>query len=359
MRFSAPRPVLSRPVRVCAVQYALRTISSFEEFADHVESFVDVADDYDVDLIVFPELLGVQLLGLSHGCGEPSEHMRALAREWADPFDTLFSRLVRDYQRIIVAGSMPRLEGERLLNVASVFFPAAAPLHQAKLHLTPAERKVWKFSPGQDLVVAETDFGKFAVAICYDIQFPELVKVLCNHHGVELLLVPYMTDDRRGACRVTTCARARAIENQIYTVTAGMVGSLPLMTDLTSQYAQSGIYTPSDFAFPMDGLATEAAANVEQVIVADLDLATLDRVRRHGSVQPFHDSLSDALHTRFDGRVVLAHRPFMVRGADEEEPFQPRIPELRNGIRGADGLGPQAGAFASTVPPGPSTPAAP
>jgi len=310
MRFSAPKPVLSRPVRVCAVQYALRTITSFEEFAIHVESFVDVADDYDVDLIVFPELLGVQLLGLTTGAADPADLMRHLAAEHASDFDALFTRLATEYERIIVGGTMPRLDGERLLNVASVYFPHAAPLHQAKLHLTPAERHVWKFSPGKDLLVVDTDFGKFAVAICYDVQFPELVKILCNHHGVELLVVPYMTDDRRGTCRVTTCARARAIENQIYTVTAGMVGSLPLMTDLTSQYAQSGIFTPADLAFPMDGIATEAAANVEQVIVADLDLATLDRARNHGSVQTFRDSQCDTLHTRFDGEVVTVRRIF-------------------------------------------------
>ena len=310
MRFSAPKPVLSRPVRVCAVQYGLRTISRFKEFADHVESFVDVADDYDADLIVFPELLGVQLMGPTLGEGEPAEVMRHLATEHTEAFDTLFKRLATEYERIIVGGTMPRFDGHHLQNVASVFFPKAEPLHQPKLHLTPAERKIWKFSPGHDLLVVDTDFGKFAVAICYDVQFPELVKTLCNHHGVELVVVPYMTDDRRGACRVTTCARARAIENQIYTVTAGMVGSLPLMTDLTSQYAQSGIYTPADFAFPMDGIATEAAANVEQVIVADLDLAILDRARNHGSVQTFLDSQSDSLHTRFDGEVKTVSRHF-------------------------------------------------
>ena len=308
MRFKAPTPVMSRPVRVCAVQYGLRTVSSFEDFAAQVESYVDVADDYDADLIVFPELLGAQLLGLINREGEAADVMRRLALEQAEAFDALFIRLAHEYERIIIAGTMPRLDGDRLLNVASIYFPNFEPLHQAKLHLTPAERTLWKFSPGRDLLVVDADFGKFAVAICYDVQFPELAKVLCNHHGVQLLVVPYMTDDRRGSCRVTTCAKARAIENQIFTVTAGMVGSLPLVTSLTSQFAQSGIYTPSDFAFPMDGLATEAAANVAQVIVADLDLALLDRARESGSVQTFLDSQSDTLHTRFDGEVKTVNR---------------------------------------------------
>jgi len=138
---------------------------------------------------------------------------------------------------------------------------------------------------------------------------------VCNHHGVELLVVPYMTDDRRGACRVATCPRAWAIENQIYSVTAGMVGSLPLMTNLTSRFAQSGVYCPADCAFPMDGIAREAATSVEQVIVADLDLANLDRVQNQGSVQTFKDSHSETLHTMFDGEVITVRRYF--EGASE------------------------------------------
>jgi hypothetical protein len=58
----------------------------------------------------------------------------------------------------------------------------------------------------------------------------------------------------------------------------------------------------------MDGVATQAAANVGQVIVADLDLAMLDRARKHGSVQTFLDSQSDTLHTRFDGEVKVVNR---------------------------------------------------
>jgi predicted amidohydrolase len=295
-------------VRVCAVQYALRAIASFEDFARHVESYVDVGDDYDADLIAFPELLGAQLLGLAQGEGEPPEVMRRLASDYVEAFDALFTRLANEYERIIVAGSMPRNDGERLLNVSSVYFPNFEPVHQAKLHLTPAERTLWQFSPGRDLLVIDADFGKFAVVICYDVQFPELVKVLCLHHGVQLVVVPYMTDDRRGSCRVNTCAQARAIENQVYTVTAGMVGSLPLMTYFTSQYAMSGIYTPADFAFPMDGIATQAAANVHQVIVADLDLAMLDRARQHGSVHTYQDAKHDTLHTVFDGEVLTVSR---------------------------------------------------
>ncbi len=312
MRFRAPTPLLSRPVRVCAVQYALRPVASPEEFARRVEAFVDVGDDYDADLIVFPELLTAQLIGCLPAGLKPAEAMREIADSHTALYDGLFTRLADQYQRIIVAGTHPRRSKGRICNTASVFFPGQPPVHQPKLHLTPSEQKVWNFTPGHDLHVIATEFGRFAVAICYDVQFPEAGRVLCEA-GTELLIVPYLTDDRRGWSRVTLCARARAVENQIYVVTAGMVGSLPLVTDLTSQYAQSGIYTPSDYAFPPDGIATEATANTEMVIVNDLDFAVLDRVRAWGSVTNHADASRDGLSVKFEGRVQVHRRPFEKR----------------------------------------------
>jgi len=326
MRFQAPTPLLSRPVRVCGIQYCLRPVKSFEEFAEQVETYVDVGDDYDADVIIFPELLASQLLSCLPEAAE-AVAMRLLAERYSEAFEALFLRLAKGYDRILVAGTHPRLDGEKLLNVASVFVPGQPPVHQPKLHLTPTERKVWGFSPGHEIHVIETDFGRFAVSICYDVQFPEVGRIL-SEQGAQLLFVPYLTDDRRGCNRVTLCARARAIENQFYVATAGMVGSLPLITDLTAQYAQSGVYTPSDFPFPMDGLATEAAPNAEMVLVADLDLALLDQARQRGSVLNYLDAANDGLHVVFDGQILLHHLPWITEEA---------ILQLPEGVPGSSG----------------------
>ncbi len=302
MRFRAPTPFLSRPVRVCCIQYALRPVANFAAFAEQVENYVDVGDDYDADIIVFPELLGVQLLScLAHGL-TPAESMRQLAEYFTSPFHDLFLNLSRKYDRIIVAGTHPSFMNGKLQNTASIFVPGHPAVHQPKLHLTPTERNVWHFEPGHEIHIIETSFGLIGVSVCYDVQFPEVARIQAEQ-GVQLLVVPYLTDDRRGYSRVNACARARAVENQIFVVTAGMVGSLPLITDLTSQYAQSGIYTPSDFAFPMDGIATEAAPNSEMVVVGDIDLALLDQARARGSVLNHQDASEDGLHVIFDGQI--------------------------------------------------------
>jgi predicted amidohydrolase len=309
MRFKAPKPVLSRPVRVCSIQYALRRVPDFEAFARQVEAFVDVGDDYDADLVIFPELLSAQLISTLPPDFDPAESMRQVAERYTAEFDGLFRHLSGTYDRIIVAGTHPRMVEGALMNVAATFVPGHPPVLQPKLHLTPTERRVWQFTSGHELHVVETDFGAFAVAICYDTQFPEIGRILAEN-GVQLLLVPYLTDDRRGWARVTTCSRARAMENQFFVVTAGMVGSLPLITDLTAQYAQSGIYTPADYAFPQDGVAAEVAVNAEMVAVADLDLSLLDQVRRDGSVLNHQDAAEDGLHVRFDGRVIRHRLPW-------------------------------------------------
>ena len=52
-------------VRVAAVQYQMRRISSFDDFAQQVEFFVDAASDYHCDFVLFPELFTLQLLSLT------------------------------------------------------------------------------------------------------------------------------------------------------------------------------------------------------------------------------------------------------------------------------------------------------
>jgi predicted amidohydrolase len=233
--------------------------------------------------------------------------MRLLAETYTEKIEEQFLRLSNEYDRIITAGTHPRVIDGKLLNVSTTYVPGHQPVHQPKIHLTPAERDLWQFSPGDSMEIVDAGFLRFATTICYDVQFPEISRLFAAN-GVQLLLVPYLTDDRRGHTRVTSCARARAIENQIFVAAAGMTGSLPLITDLTSQFAQSAIFTPSDYPFPMHGIANEAIANSEMVIVADLDLALLDQARKHGSVHNYQDATHDMMHISFDGQINVHER---------------------------------------------------
>ena len=283
-------------VRACAVQYQMRMINSFDDFARDCEYFVDVASDYRCDIMLFPEMITMQLLSFLPN-KSPGTAIRQLD-EFTAPYETLFSNLAIKYNINIIAGSHFTIENENLYNVSYLFERNGKIGKQYKLHITPHEKKWWGVKPGNSVEVFDTDVGKIAILICYDVEFPEVARIAVSK-GAEILFVPFNTDEKRGYLRVRYCAQARAIENQIYVVLAGCVGNLPQVENLDIHYAQSGIYTPSDVEFHREGIATEAPPNAETLIFQDLDLNLLKRNREYGSVQTWKDRRLDLYQIRY------------------------------------------------------------
>ena len=156
----------------------------------------------------------------------------------------------------------------------------------------PDENAYWGLSGGTRLQVFDTDPTRIGILICYDIEFPELGRILIER-GIDILFVLYWTDTKNGYQRVCTCAQARAVENEIYVVITGSVGNLPKVENMDIQYSQSAIFTPSDFAFPHDSVAAEATPNTEMSLIADLDLDELMELREQGSVRNALDRRRD------------------------------------------------------------------
>jgi len=277
-------------VRVCAVQYQMRMIKDFSEFAAHCEFFVDAASDYRCDIVLFPEMFTMQLLTFLPNLS-PGDAIRSLS-EFTEQYENLFTSLAMKYNINIIAGTHFVIENENLHNVSYLFRRDGTIEKQYKIHITPDEKKWWGVKPGNKVEVFNTDIGKIAIPICYDIEFPELARIAVGK-GAQILFVPFNTDERRGYLRVRYCAQARAIENQVYVVIAGCVGNLPGVENMGIQYAQSAIFTPSDVEFHREGIATEAPANTETLIFQDLDLNLLSRNREFGSVQTWNDRRPD------------------------------------------------------------------
>lgn len=286
------KPVAKGPrkVRVACVQYQMRKIASFAEFARQVTYFVDIASDYRSDFVLLPELFTVQLLSQVNALS-PQEGMKKLA-SYTPRFTKLMQELAVKYGLTIIAGSHPMYEGARLLNICLVCMPDGSIVRQPKLHITPNERKWWGISGGGTLTAIQTPKARIGVLICYDAEFPEAVRYLADE-GAEILFVPFCTDNRQGYLRVRYCAQARAIENQIYVALAGNVGNLPDVDNMDVQYGQAAVFTPSDFAFARDGIAAEADSNEETVLVCDLDLDDLHDSRSEGTVTPRLDRRAD------------------------------------------------------------------
>ncbi|MBK1883607.1 bifunctional GNAT family N-acetyltransferase/carbon-nitrogen hydrolase family protein [Luteolibacter pohnpeiensis] len=283
---------VDRKVRVACVQYQMRKVSGFEDFAAQVRYFVETAgEDYGVDYVLFPEFFSVQLLSALGQMGS-REGIRHLA-EFTPKFCDLMSTLAREQGLHLIAGSHPVVQEDGTLhNEAMLFRPDGSFVSQPKLHITPSEKTWWGISGGNQLLVIQTPKAKIGILICYDVEFPEAARYLAEQ-GVEILFVPYCTDNRQGYLRVTKCAAARAIENQIYVVCSGVVGNLPDVPAMDIHYGRAVVFTPSDFEFARDGIQAESDPNVETMLVTDLDISDLYRSREAGSVTPLMDRRRD------------------------------------------------------------------
>jgi len=295
----------SSPVRLSAVQYQMRPIDTFDDFARQCEFFVDVASDYKADFLLFPELFTTQLLSTIHA-DRPGQSARKLA-DLTPRYIDLFRNLAVKYHLNIVGGSQFELDGLALFNTAYLFRRDGSLDAQRKLHIPPNERRWWGVQPGQGLRTFETDRGRIAILVGYDAQFPELGRVAFDQ-GAQVLFVPFNCDERHDYLRVRYCAQARCIENPVFAVLSGCVGNLPAVEHADIHYAQSAILAPSDFYFSRDGVAAECQPNIETVIFADVDLEMLRRQRRKGTVQNWEDRRRDlySVHYTLPGAAPRA-----------------------------------------------------
>jgi predicted amidohydrolase/ribosomal protein S18 acetylase RimI-like enzyme len=293
-RRQALRP--SSLVRLSAVQYQMRRIGSFDDFARQCEFFVDVASDYRADFLLFPELFTTQLLS-TITAERPGLSARKLA-EFTGRYVELFRDLSIRYHLNIIGGSQFEMEGELLYNASYLFRRDGTIEIQRKLHITPPERRWWGVQPGRTLRVFDTDRGKIAILIGYDIEFPELARMAFDQ-GAQIVFVPFNADERQGYLHVRYCAQSRCIENPVYVVLSGCVGNLPEVEHADIHYAQSLILTPSDFYFSRDGVAAECEPNIETVIFAELDLVLLRRYQNKGTVRNWEDRRIDLYRIRY------------------------------------------------------------
>ncbi|BDA80048.1 hydrolase [Leptospira kobayashii] len=288
-------------VRVGAVQWQMRSVRSFEELRDQVEFFVDTVASYNADFCLFPEFFYAPLLTQFNKMSA-SNAVRALAEHTERMKDEMV-KLAVSYNINIITGSMFEYEDQELRNVSFLCRRDGTYDSQYKLHATPDERSYWGVTGGDTLKVFETDAGKIGILICYDVEFPELTRILAER-GIDILFVPYYTDTKNGYLRVRKCAEARAIENEIYVVMTGSVGNLPNIENMDIQYSQSAVFTPSDFSFPHDAIAAEATPNTEMTLIADLDLDLLKEVRKKGAVRNMLDRRLDLFRIEWLGKIL-------------------------------------------------------
>lgn len=277
-------------VRLGLIQWQMRPYSDMDELMQQAEYFVDAVSGYRSDFALFPEFFNAPLMAENNHLSEP-DAIRELA-EHTEEIVQRFSQLAISYNINIITGSMPEIVGDRLYNVGYLCRRDGSTERYEKLHVTPDEAKVWGMQGGTKIHAFDTDCGKIGILICYDVEFPELGRLLADE-GMDILFVPFLTDTQNGYSRVRHCAQARAIENECYVAIAGSVGNLPNVHNMDIQFAQSMVFTPCDFAFPTNGIKAEATPNSEMILIADVDIDLVRQLNQFGSVRNLRDRRKD------------------------------------------------------------------
>ncbi len=282
-------------VRLGLIQWQMRLYKNLEEVMQQAEYFIDAVSGYKSDFALFPEFFNAPLMSEYNHLSE-AEAIRKLAG-YTKEFVKRFSRLAISYNINIITGSMPEIVNNNLYNVGYLCKRDGGVERYEKLHITPDEAKVWGMQGGNTIQSFKTDCGKVGILICYDVEFPEVSRILANE-GIDILFVPFLTDTQNGYARVRNCAHARAIENECYVAIAGCVGNLPKVHNMDIQYAQSVVFTPCDFAFPTNGIKAEATPNTEMILIADVDIDLLRELNQFGSVRNLRDRRKDVYNVQ-------------------------------------------------------------
>ncbi len=277
-------------IRLGLIQWQMRTLKNLEELFAQAEFFIDAISGYGSDFALFPEFFTAPLMADYNHLTE-AEAIKELAKFTTSVRDK-FQEFAISYNINIIAGSMPFQEEDNIYNAGFLCKRDGITEMYKKIHITPNEIFYWGITGGNEIKTFDTDCGKIGIMICYDVEFPELSRLMADE-GMNILFVPFLTDTQNGFTRVKSCAQARAIENECYVAIAGCVGNLPKVNNMDIQFAQSAVFTPSDFAFPSNGIKAEATPNTEMTLIVDVDMNLLKELHEHGSVRTMKDRRLD------------------------------------------------------------------
>ncbi|GGN10859.1 amidohydrolase [Dyadobacter beijingensis] len=296
-------------VTIAAAQYPITEHADFASWQRHTERWIADAAAQGAQLLLFPEYGAMELVSIF------GQEIRNDIRRQVYELDALkadfcaaFEVLSRKYGVTIVAPSIPVIEEGRKLNRAFVFSANGLAGYQDKFFMTRFEHERWGVeSAPKQLTVFEASWGKFGIQICYDVEFPLGAQKLCEA-GAGLILAPSCTETIRGATRVHVGARARALENQAFTVVSQTVGDALWSPAVDINYGFAGFYTTPDKGMPEEGIIATMPAQQEGWLLRDLDFALIDEVRRDGHVFNFKDQSRLAIGLASE-EVSVIHRP--------------------------------------------------
>jgi predicted amidohydrolase len=277
-------------VKIATAQYDISFLENWQAYETKVERWIKNAANQQAQILLFPEYASMELASLfgQEIYSSLNKQLSAM-QSLLDDYIKLYQGLARKYQCIIQAGTFPvAIEPEVYRNRAYLFWPNGQFDFQDKIMMTRFENEQWLIKKGNELKCFDTEFGKIAINICYDSEFPLLARKQAEA-GAKLILVPSCTDTLAGYNRVKIGCQARALENQCYVIQACLVGNAPWSEAVDVNVGAAGIYSPVDRGFPDNGIIAAGSLNTVQWLISEVLLDTIETVREYGQVFNYRD----------------------------------------------------------------------
>ena len=189
----------------------------------------------------------------------------------------MLSRTARELGLWLVGGSLPELEAGRVYNTSFVFDPQGVCVaRHRKMHLFDISveggqsfRESDTLSPGNDVTVFDSPWGKLGLCICFDLRFEELARVM-TLQGAQVIFVPAAFNMTTGPAHWELLFRQRAVDNQLFTI-----GTSPARNEQETYVA----WGHSVVCDPWGSVLHQCGAG-EELAVTTLDLKRVESVRR-------------------------------------------------------------------------------
>lgn len=265
--------------------------TGIDAWAAAVDECMRAARAEAAELLVMPEYAAEQWLSFGPHDLRPDQEIPWLAEHASAALDAL-RPLPAKHGMGLLAGTMPfwvdegRDGAPPIVNRAHLLLPDGRICTQDKLCLTPPEKDPagWHLSTGRTLQIVQWAGLRIATLICLDIELPALAARLAPH-GLDLVLVPSMTEKRAGYARVFSCAKARAVELQSAVCAVGCVGAASTGRPRFPNVSGAAVFVPCEEALGHTGTWCEIPARRavqgpgEMLLARDLPLGLIRSMR--------------------------------------------------------------------------------
>jgi predicted amidohydrolase len=246
----------------------MNVIDDKKENLKNACSMISQSVSENVDIVVLPEMFN---------CPYSNDKFIEYCETEEDSHTlNTISSLAQENNVYILAGSIPEKENDNLYNTSYLFNRKGEILAKhRKMHLFDIDVKdriTFKESDvltaGDNFTIANTEFGKIGIGICYDVRFPELARVMVEN-GALILFYPGAFNMTTGPAHWELLFRSRALDNQVF-----CVGVAPALNKDASYHS----YGHSIITNPWGEIIVQASEK-EELIISEIDLDEIKKIR--------------------------------------------------------------------------------